>query len=81
MRKQKRYTTEQQILDAIDEAHQRHDELIKQSNECPFPEDAAKFAKAAHRIEDVRLPKLKNALAEFRTGVLESITTDRAVVL
>ena len=59
-RRQKRYTTEAEIIKDIDLAKQRRDELIREANECG--------------------DRLKNCLAAFRTGLLEAITTDPAVV-
>ncbi len=86
-RKQTRFTTEQEILDAIDAAHERMIRLMGESlemekSDLPYKdEELAKLNKRRHRIEDVQLPKLKNALAAFRTITMESIVDGPEVVL
>ena len=120
-RKQKRYTTETQILSdieaakelaaycldmavrndavaddnykAIEPLQERHavargknkDELWSQickakKNAEDARKEAVKLSKRRNRIEQVKLPKLKNVLAAFRTGLLAGCTTDPSVV-
>lgn len=43
--------------------------------------DSEKLSMRRNRIEQTQLPKLKNALAAFRTQTLPGITNDRAVVV
>ena len=89
-RKQTRYTSEAQILEAIDAAKSKLEELRKESLELTQEAKIGRFGgakerllkveAAVRRIEDVRLPKLKSALAAFRTELMP-FTQDRGVVL
>jgi hypothetical protein len=86
-RKQTRFTTEQEILDAIDARKLKVEELMKLSLELEKSGDTytqdrlVTTNKQRHRIENVQLPKLKNALAAFRTIPMESIVDGPEVVL
>ena len=94
-RKQTRYTSEAQILEAIDAAKSKLEELRNEAivikewirlnrgevgHLLGKDDELRKIEDKVRRIEDVRLPKLKNALAEFRTEVMP-FTQDRGVVL
>lgn len=77
---QKRYTTEAEIIKYIDLAKKRRDSLILEANGCGDQRRLDKINASVRRIEDATLPRLKNCLAAFRTGLLEAITTNPAVV-
>lgn len=93
-RKQTKFFTEQEIIERIDalkaksrellEQACQHDELAKTCSDGLSIEhhlkESERLNKTRHRIEEATLPKLKEALAEFRTELLP-ITDDRSVVL
>lgn len=106
MKKQKHFTTEQEILDAIDLAIESRDKLraqveldeveikrlakedgtiidgVRVCNHIAITnlrDQVDRFRTKASRIE-VRLPKLKNCLAQMRTEVFP-FTEDKSVVL
>ena len=91
-RKQTRYTSEAEILEAIDAAKSKLEELRKDATVIQEwirlnrghlvgkDDELRKIEGKVRRIEDVRLPKLKNALAAFRTELMP-FTQDRGVVL
>ena len=88
-KKQTRFTTEQQIIDKIDETKSK---LKSIQEECEHYECLSfrntddedrlnKLRKSAVRIEDATLPKLKNTLAAFRTETMAFCGDDKGVVL
>lgn len=87
-RKQTRYTSEQEILDAIDRTKASlvalRDEASRlDKTHCGMADEERlrNIEKKVRRIEDTRLPKLKNTLAAFRTETMAFCGSDKGVVL
>lgn len=120
-RRQKRYTTEEQITSEIDAKKLQAEQYLKEAVECDavvelcykkiaaiesglesanekkrkeyeleihalqhkadlHKKRAVTNSKRRNGIQNTTLPKLKNCLAAFRTGLLKGVTDDPAVV-
>lgn len=83
-RKQTRYESEQLIIDRIDATKSKLLALRKEAealDQTKFYERLKDIDAKCRRIEDTTLPKLKNALAAFRTETMPFCGDDKAVVL
>jgi uncharacterized protein YceH (UPF0502 family) len=86
-RRQKRFTTEAAIIGEIDLKKKTADELLVRSidldkfHDNRSRDESEKLNKRRNRILQVQLPRLKNALAEFRTVTMPFCGDDKGVVL
>ena len=81
MKRQRRFTSEAQILKAIEECRDRIKGKKWELSQRPFTSlELENFHKSITRLE-VRLKRLSDALAAFRTETMFFMGEDRAVVL
>ncbi len=82
-RKQKRYSSEHEIIIKIDKAKSEMAKIRTRiaTNKKLTEEQLLALDVKVRRIENSTLPNLKNMLAAFRTKLLPGITDDPAVVL
>ncbi len=78
MKNRRRFKTEQQILSAIDRAHERMAEYGRLFSAAKNEAAEVRYGRNINRIENCVLPHLGRKLSEFRTETFR-FTNDRSV--